>query len=59
MDISSTPWKATVIFVIQFFKDFFLGPVEVHVVLDAFEVGNGHAAGIAQEIRDHEDTALL
>src|SRR4030042_3326191 len=34
-------------------------PVEVHVVLDALEVGGGHPPGVAQEVGDVEDAALL
>jgi hypothetical protein len=44
---------------VEFFKDFILRPVEVHIVLDLFEVGSGHAAGVAQEVRNIEDVILL
>ena len=44
---------------IQFLQHFFLGPVEVHIVLDAFEVGAGDPTGIAQEVGDVEDLVGL
>ena len=44
---------------IQFLQDFFFSPVEVHIILDTLKVGNRNATGVAQEIRDYENIALL
>ncbi len=44
---------------VEFFQHFLLCPVEVHVVLDRFEVGSCHAARVAQEVRDVEDIVGL
>src|SRR5512139_3027696 len=46
-------------FSIQPGEHLFLRPVKIHVVLDAFEVGGGYAASIAQKVGDKEDVIAL
>ncbi len=43
---------------IKFLQYFFLRPVEVHIILNALEVGASHAAGVAQKVGDDEDVIL-
>jgi hypothetical protein len=46
-------------FCVEPFEDLFLGPVVVHIVLDAFEVGDRYTAGVAQEVGDDKNIVLL
>ena len=41
-------------FFVKALDNFVPAPVEIHVILNAFEIGNGYATGITEEIRNDE-----